>query len=189
MEQLKNIGLLALALLALFLGIKACNKPIEHRSILRHVDTVVQVKTEIDTAWKTRTVTKTVYLDKELPGDSIKAYNFMYEDDTVSVHVNARAVKLVQADINTKINLPTITVRKDSTITIKEQTTIYDTVYKKTLGYALSGGIHTMVDGTRYDLGPSVSLSTPVGNIGYNYGVFQKSHQVYVQIPIIKPKR
>lgn len=190
-DKIKDICILLLACIAIVFIIKSCNKPIVNRSVKHTSDTIFV--TNIDTIVKYDIVNKTkvkyytniVYQDS----NSYHVYQDSIMNDTINVKFKAVAKNMKESTIAYKLNLPTKIIRKDSIITINNNTEIHDTVFKKVIGYTLSGGLQTQFSYNRYDVGPTINFNSPIGAIGYSYGILNKTHQVFLTVPIIKPKK
>jgi hypothetical protein len=187
-ENIKEYIIYFLGLVILVLGIKTCNIPKEKRVIINTKDTVVKVNTVELVKYDTVTKWKIKYYTLPSDGTIINEYFDTLKNDTVTVYLKAKAVELKETKLGYKANIPTKIIRKDSIVTITNNTTIHDTIIKKTIGYTLNGGLHSQISPINFDFGPVLSYHTPIGNIGYSYGLLNRSHQVFVTIPLIKPK-
>lgn len=187
-EKIKEYIIYFLALVILVLGLKTCNMPKEKRVIINTKDTVIQVNTVESIKYDTITKWKTKYYPTPIDGTVVNEYFDTLKNDTVTVYLKAKAIELKETKLGYKANIPTKTIRRDSIITITNNTTIHDTIIKKVIGYTFNAGLHSQVSPIGFDLGPVLSYHTPIGNVGYSYGVLNKSHQVFITIPLIKPK-
>lgn len=192
-QTFKDYIIYFLALVILVLGIKTCNLPSSNTGITHTSDTIIQVKTDTVIDVDTVTLTKIKYYapshEEEPDGTLVNIYHDSLLNDTVDIYLKAKANRLYSTELKAKIKIPTVTIRKDSIITINNTSTYHDTITKKVIGYTLNGGLHSRVGITGFDLGPIMHFNTPVGSIGYGYGVISKSHQIFLTLPIIKPKR
>lgn len=182
------------AIIVFILLLEFCNKPIIRRGIVKSSDTTIVVKH--DTVVKVDTLTKvgaTKYYPKVVFRDIHDTVYTVYKDslidDTVNIYFEGKALDMRYSKLKYVALIPNKTIYKDSIITINNKTEIHDTIFKKTIGYSLSGGLHTRVSNSSYDVGPIATFNTPIGGIGYEYGILSKSHQVFITIPLIKPKR
>lgn len=182
-----------LALVVLVLGIKTCNLPSSNTGITHTSDTIIQVKTDTLVEVDTLTLTKIKYYapahEEPADGTEVNTYYDTLNNDTVSVYLKAKASNLYSTELKAKVKIPTVTITKDSIITINNTTTYHDTITKKVIGYTLNGGLFSQAGIARFDIGPIVHFNTPIGSIGYGYGIIGKVHQVQLTIPIIKPKK
>ena len=190
-DKIKDFAILLLACIAIVYIIKSCNKPVSNRNVINSSDTlfITNIDTIINydtiTKYKTKYYTNIVYKDS----NSYHLYQDSVINDTINVKFKAIAKSMKESILFYKLKLPTRTIKKDSVITINNTKETHDTVFKKVIGYTLNGGLQTQFSYNRYDLGPTIHFNSPIGTLGYSYGVLSKTHQVYVTIPIIKPKK
>lgn len=192
-QNFKDYIIYFLALVVLVLGIKTCNLPSSNTGITHTSDTIIQTKVDTLVKVDTMTITKIkIYApshEEPMDGTLVNTYYDTLLNDTAEVYLKAKAQELYSTELKLKLKIPTITIIKDSIITINNTTTYHDTITKKVIGYSLNGGLHSRVGTTGVDLGPIVHFNTPIGSIGYGYGIISKSHQIFLTLPLIKPKR